>query len=105
MSALLSAVIISLYKDNKRLRKDRKKLRVDNEEKNKLLMKAIASGVCSLLRERMKSIYQDVINKGYITSAQREVWEKCFKSYITLGGNGIIKDMNEEIRDVKIREA
>lgn len=78
---------------------------MQNDEKNKLLMEAIANGVCSLLRERMKSIYNDVIAKDYITNSQREVWEKCFKSYHALGGNGIIRDMNEEIRELTIREA
>ncbi|MGX8833956.1 hypothetical protein ACWG0P_07055 [Amedibacillus sp. YH-ame6] len=95
-TTLLGAIVVGLYKDTKRLRSERKNKNEGREE-------AMRIGMCSVLREHLVKLHAEATSQGYITRRQRERWEEMFKSYHALGGNGMITDMNDEIRDLPIK--
>lgn len=95
-TALLSAIVVGLYNDNKRIRYDRKNLRMEHEE-------AMDAGLRSILRELLVQLHKEVSEQGYINRRQRERWEELFIAYHGLNGNGMITDMNDEVRELPIK--
>lgn len=87
---------MGLYNDNKRIRNDRKSLRMEHEE-------AIDAGLRSILRELLVQLHKDVTDQRHITRRQRERWEELFIAYHRLKGNGMITDMNDEVRELPIK--
>lgn len=85
-------------KDNKRLRNKRKE---ENQEREK----GISEGVVALLRTQLIDNHKKYMLQQSIPSYAFENWALMYKAYKSLGGNGMIEHMNEEIEELPIRAA
>jgi len=94
---VLVFIIKELLKDNKRLRKNR---REENEKKES----SMQDGVTSLLRVQLIEYHEKYMEKGSIPNYAFENWDKMFKSYRGLGGNGMLIQMDEDIRELKFKK-
>lgn len=70
---------------------------IDKKDKKK---SAMENGMLSLLHDRIYSIAQDAIEKGYMTFEDFENLGCMYKPYHNLGGNGTGKDLYERARDL-----
>lgn len=95
ISGALVFIINNLIKEIKFLR-DKKKN--DEETKDKAIIEAI---VC-LLRIKLIEYHDRYIGEGHIPSYAYENWNKMYKLYTALGGNGLIVSMNEDIEKLPI---
>lgn len=73
------------------LLKEQKKMRSANSE-----------GTLALLRDKLMFYHDKYCERGSIPPYALESWEKMFKAYTKLGGNGMIVQMNEEISKLHI---
>jgi len=95
--AALTFIIQSLLKDNKRLRQSR---REENEKKES----SMQEGVTSLLRVQLIEYHEKYATKGSIPNYAYENWEKMYHAYRGLGGNGMLLQMDEDIRDLEFKK-
>ena len=65
--------------------------------------KAIEDGVVCILRKHLMDEHEHWMNEGYITPTALESGIAMYKAYKALGGNGMIDHMDEEIRDLPVR--
>lgn len=93
---LLSFLIQQLYKDNKRLRENRKQVNLTKES-------AIKEALCCLLRVQLIQYHDHYMEMLEIPSYAYENWVMMYDAYHDLGGNGMITKMDEEIKDLSIR--
>lgn len=68
-------------------------------KKNKALSKAVQS----LLRDRLIEKYRLFIAKGEMTILDRENIDSLYAEYVNLGGNGMIKELMEELHETKTK--
>jgi len=94
--SVLSGIILYLLKDNLRLRRNR---REDNEKREE----AIRDGLCSILRINLIEYHKRYVTEGTVPSYAFENWERMYAAYKNLGGNGTIKQMDEEMHDLKLK--
>lgn len=66
--------------------------------------KAIArdQALRSLLRVQLIEYHDKYVERGEIPSYALDNYEDMFGAYVGLGGNGLIKQMHEEIHELKI---
>ena len=95
ISGVLVYVVNNLVKENQQLRTAQK----DTEQKRE---KAIAQGVLSLLRIQLIEYYDKYMTGDNIPTYAYENWDDMYKSYESLGGNGLIKHMKEDIDRLKV---
>lgn len=95
ISGALVFVINELIKEIKYLRNKKK---TDEETKDKAIIEAI---VC-LMRIKLIEYHDRYVAEGHIPSYAYENWSKMFTLYTTLGGNGLIVGMNEDIEKLPI---
>ena len=95
-SAMLVFVLQSVMKENHRLKQAEKQLEADR-------MKALEAGVVCLLRKELIADFEKWMDKGYITQTSLEHGLLMFKAYKSLGGNGMIDHMKEEIEELPIK--
>ncbi len=62
--------------------------------------KAIENGVQALLRNELIRRYREFEIKGEMTILDKENMELMFKEYQNLGGNGIVKQMYDEMLEL-----
>lgn len=62
-----------------------------------------AEGTKCLLRVQLFEYHDKYIEEGDIPSYALENWNDMYKAYTNLGGNGVIKRMDSEIQNLKIR--
>lgn len=92
---LLSFVIQSLIKDNKRLRENRKEENLHKEE-------GIKNGLVCLLRIQIIEYHNKYVPTGRIPSY---VYDSCIsmnEAYHRLGGNGLVGHMIDDIKNLEI---
>lgn len=97
VAAVLAFIVKSLMNDNKRLRQSRREV---NEKKET----SIQEGLTSLLRVQLIEYHERYMEKGSMPSYAYENWEKMFKAYRGLGGNGMLLQMNKDIRGLEFRK-
>lgn len=95
VSSVLTFIVTSLLKENHKLREKKKE---EEETKDK----AISEALLCMLRKDLIEYHDKYISKGHIPSYAYENWTKMYKAYTTLGGNGLIVGMNEEIEKLPI---
>ena len=93
VSAMLVFILQNLMKENKTLKKER-------EEKQK----AIENGVLCLLRTQMMNYHTKYAGHDTISSYVYTNWTLMYQAYKSLGGNGMIEHMNEEIEEIHIKK-
>ncbi len=64
---------------------------------------ANSEGTKCLLRVKLIEDHDKYTEKGYIPSYALDNWVEMFNAYVGLGGNGMIKGMNDEIHKLPIK--
>lgn len=62
--------------------------------------KAISDGLKTLLESQLHTLYDRSMECVGITQANYLLWSKLYASYIALGGNSIVKHMNEDVNEL-----
>ena len=96
VSGMLVFILQGVIRENRRLKKEK-------EEKQAIEGKALKDGVLCLLRTKMIEYHTKYIELGYISSHAYSNWCLIYQAYISLGGNGMIKHMNEEIEELHLK--
>ena len=92
VSGVLVFIITSLLKENRKLRDEQKKKEDATNE-----------GILCLLRVNLIEYHDRYVPLETIPSYAYDNWCKMYKAYRTLGGNGMIVGMNDEIEKLHIR--
>lgn len=93
ISTMLAFMLQQSYKENKILKDEQKKR-----------AKALEDGVVCILRKNLMDEHNAWMERGYITPKALESNLLMYKAYKTLGGNGMIDHMEEEIQELPIRD-
>lgn len=72
-------------------------------KKNRRKDKAVEEGVQALLRNELIRRYREYKIKGEMTILDRENIEAMYEQYKNLGGNGTVKELMDELLDVKTK--
>ena len=70
---------------------------VSSQALNRKKDKAIEEGVQALLRNELIRRYREYQDKGSMTILDKENVEAMFKQYENLGGNGMVKQLMQEL--------
>lgn len=97
VSTVLAFVLKSSITENRKLKQEQEKQLVARNT-------ALEEGVVCILRKHLMDEHEIWIAKGYITSHALESGLAMYKAYKTLGGNGMIDHMEEEIRELPIKD-
>ena len=65
---------------------------------------ANSEGTLALLRDKLMFYHEKYIERGAIPIYAFENWEKMFKAYVALGGNGMVVQLDKEVRQLPIEE-
>lgn len=93
ISTMLAYLLQQSHKENKRLKEEQQKRAT-----------ALENGVVCILRKHLMDEHEIWTEKGYITPKALESGLLMYKAYKTLGGNGMIDHMEEEIQELPIRD-
>lgn len=66
-------------------------------------IKAIEGGLQALLRAELIRSHDHYTTKGFMPIYARENYDNCYKHYKTLGADGVIDDLVNEIRSLPIK--
>lgn len=66
-------------------------------------MKAIEGGLQALLRAELIRSHDHYTTKGYMPIYARENYDNCYKHYKTLGADGVIDDLVNEVHSLPIK--
>lgn len=69
----------------------------------KLENKAMKEAIKGLLQNSLFTMCNVHISKGYITSQEYSSLHQVYISYIALGGNGVIVDLFERVKNLELR--
>lgn len=72
----------------------------EQQEKDEIRQHAVEKGVQALLRAEIIRIYNKYIEKRSIPIYERENLEHLYAEYKALGGNGVIEDLIDKLRDL-----
>lgn len=95
ISGVLTFLVKTLLTENRKLRE---KKREEDEKVNTAIKEAL---VC-LLRVKLIEYHDKYVALDYIPSYAYDNWTKMFEAYTLLGGNGLIKAMNDDIEKLQI---
>lgn len=65
---------------------------------------ALYGGVRALLRSAIMSAHHEAMRDGYISTTDREVMERAYTAYHSLGGNGVATRLYDEASALPTRE-
>ena len=91
ISSMLAYLLQQSHKENKRLKEEQSATALEN-------------GVVCILRKHLMDEHELWMAKGYITPKALESGLLMYKAYKSLGGNGMIDHMEEEIQQLPIRD-
>lgn len=94
---MLIFMLQSSMKENRRLREEKE--RKENERNN-----ALDDGVRCLLRAKLIEYHAKYTKQGYITTHGLENGQLMYKAYKGLGGNGLIDQIDEEIKHLPVKD-
>lgn len=102
-SVITGFITLKMQRDDKDKHEYREKK--EQEEKAKeALIKAQEQqkneSLLALMRIELMANYKRVLEKGYYTIEEREVYHPLFEAYHNLGGDGIIDKTRDEIIDL-----
>lgn len=93
---VLGYLLQSSIKENRRLRREK-------EARESARTAAIENGMVCLLRKHLMDEHEKWTAKGCISPKALESGLLMYKAYKSLGGNGMIDHMEEEIQELPIR--
>lgn len=102
-SAIASFVVAMLVFMLQSTMKENKKLREEKERKELEETKALKRAVRSLLRDKLMYYHAKYTELGYITPHGLENGNLMYKAYKELGGNGMVDQMNEDIKELHVK--
>ncbi len=106
-SAMLVFLLQSVIKENHRLKLEKERTEKEKQQKEKQeeadRMKALENGVVCLLRKELIADYEKWMDKGHITQTALEHGLHMYDAYKSLGGNGMVEQMKEEIQELPIK--
>lgn len=97
IAAVLGAILKTVINENRELRKAREARLSDRD-------RAIEGGLVCILRKHLMDEHETWVAKGYITAHALENGLAMYKAYKTLGGNGMIDHMEDEIQELPIKD-
>lgn len=65
---------------------------------------ALYAGVRALLRSAIMSAHHEAMREGHISTTDREVMERAYTAYHSLGGNGVATRLYTEASQLPTRE-
>lgn len=83
--------------------KEIRDLKKEKEDSTNTKQKALEDGVQCLLRVKLIEYHDKYMKEGDISSHGYENWSMMYKAYTNLNGNGMMKQMNDDINDLHIR--
>ena len=89
-------ILQSVIKENHRLKQEKEETRAKHDA-------AIEAGLVCVLRKHLMDDYNACMAKGYITATELESGLLMYDAYKTLGGNGMIDHMKEEIENLHVQ--
>lgn len=95
ITAVLVYLLKGLISENRALREEKRK---DEKKKDD----ALSAGVLSLLRIQLIEYHDKYMVRDQIPVYIFENWDEMFSAYTSLGGNGSIKRMNDELNRKRI---
>lgn len=93
VSSMLAFILQQTFKENKKLKQEQQKR-----------SSALENGLVCILRKHLMDEHELWMKKGYITPKALESGLLMYKAYKSLGGNGMIDHMEEEIQQLPIKE-
>lgn len=97
VSAILVFILQSAIKENNRLKREQEATKTARE-------RALEEGVVCILRKHLMDEHELWTGRGYITPKALESGLLMYKAYKTLGGNGMIDHMEDEIQNLPIHD-
>lgn len=94
-SGVLVFLLTNQIKENRKIRDNRK-------EENLVKEKSISNGIVCLLRVKLIEYHDHYMHIGSIPSYALNNWDMMYTAYVNLGGNGMIRGMDKEIKTLKI---
>lgn len=95
VSGVLVFVLQTVLKENVKLKRDK-------DEATEQEQSALKEGVLCLLRVKLIEYHAKYTKNGNISSHGLENWLLMYKAYKSLGGNGMIERMKEEVEELHI---
>lgn len=83
---------------------ENRELKKEKEAKQSKREAALEQGMVCILRKHLMDEHELWTGKGYITAKALESGLAMYKAYKTLGGNGMIDHMEDEIQQLPIRD-
>lgn len=93
---MLSWALQALLKENHKLKKAA-------EDQQELEQTAIKEAIVCILRDRLIDMHKKYTSQGFISIHGLQNWKAMYKAYTTLGGNGMIVHMNNDIEELPIQ--
>ena len=94
--AVLAFALQQKIKQINELKAEKEKL--ENEKES-----AVMNGVLALLRVKLIEYHKRYTDEGEISTYGFENWTLMFDAYQNLGGNGMVKKMDEEIKEMHFK--
>lgn len=94
--AMLAFVLQGLLRENHKLKKDKERLEAEK-------CKSMGRGITCLLRVKLIEYHSKYMKEQTISTHGYENWNEMYESYTALGGNGMIKHMNDDIQELKMK--
>lgn len=82
---------------------ENRQLKMEKDRADKTREKALENGLTCLLRVKLIEYHSQYMSERSISRNGYENWTLMYKAYEDLGGNGMVKHMNEEIESLDIR--
>ena len=86
---------IRVFRDSQVLQREEHEMLMTNTS---LLIESNISQIASCLLKQHK----EYIKKGKITANECKTWQRMYKSYFAMGGNGFISKLNNEVEELEI---
>ena len=96
-ASILGFMLQQKFKEIKQLKQERDQRMSEREN-------AMRNGMVCILRKHLMDEHETWTGKGFITPKALENGLAMYKAYKTLGGNGMIDHMEEEIQSLPIRD-
>lgn len=97
VSTILGFILKSKIKENQRLKREKEELEAKQDN-------AMRDAMICILRTHLMNIHDECMDRGSIKSKELENGILMYKAYKTLGGNGMIDHMDDEIQHLPIKD-
>lgn len=93
-SAAAVVALLGVMLSNRRVEKEKA------DEESELVKSALRA----LLRSELMRTHHQAVRDGYATTVDKEVMERTYQSYHSLGGNGIATNLHDEMMALPTRD-